>query len=98
MKEENVSDWRRCVSGDLASVFRPYDEKAAQLEYLNRNKFVVEIERARYKEIPSNYKKLDVEQIEDINNNPLTRHSSPTRSPVFAPRAHSHTNSMQTAA
>lgn len=68
VKEDNISDWRRCVSGDLTSVFRPSDEKLARLEYLNRSQFVVGIQRARYREIPSDYKKLDTKQIEDINN------------------------------
>ena len=71
--EENISAWRRTVSGDLTSVFRPYDPKQAALDFLNRNKFVVSIEKARYKEIPSNYKILTAGQIEQINRGP--RHS-----------------------
>ena len=58
VKEENISAWRRSISGDLTSVFRPYDAKESKLDFLDRNKFVVSIQQARYKEIPSNYKKL----------------------------------------
>src|SRR5580698_8062053 len=68
--EENISAWRRTISGDLTSVFRPYDPKAAPLDFLNRNKFVVGIEKARYKELPSNYTKLTAGQIEQINRSP----------------------------
>jgi phospholipase C len=72
--EENISAWRRTISGDLTSVFRPYDPKEAPLDFLNRNKFVVGIEKARYKELPSNYTKLTAGQIEQINRSP--RHSA----------------------
>jgi phospholipase C len=71
--EENISAWRRAMSGDLTSVFRPYDPKKSGLDFLNRDKFVVSIEEARYKEIPSNYKILTAEQIEEISRFP--RHS-----------------------
>ncbi len=69
----NISAWRRAISGDLNSAFRPYDPKQDPLDFLNRNKFVVGIEKARYKEIPSNYAKLTADQIEQINRSP--RHS-----------------------
>jgi phospholipase C len=73
VREENISAWRRAISGDLTSVFRPGDPKEAALDFLNRDRFVVSIEKARYKEIPSNYRKLTAEQIEQINRSP--RHS-----------------------
>src|SRR6202012_5235991 len=65
--EENISPWRRASSGDLTSVFRSYDPKEGALDFLNRNKFVVSIEKARYKEIPANYRKLTAGEIEQIN-------------------------------
>ena len=74
VREENISAWRRVISGDLTSVFRPYDPKQAGLDFLNRNKFVVSIEKARYKELPSNYRKLTAGEIEQINRSP--RHSA----------------------
>src|SRR3984957_8334955 len=70
VREENISAWRRTISGDLTSAFRPYDPKQAALDFLNRNKFVVSIEKARYKEIPSNYRKLTAGEIEQINHSP----------------------------
>jgi len=71
VREENISAWRRAISGDLTSVFRPYDPKEPSLEALDRDKFVVSIEKARFKEIPSNYRKLTAEQIEQINHSPM---------------------------
>jgi phospholipase C len=75
VKEENISDWRRAVAGNLTSVFRPFDAKEPELDFLNREKFVVSIQQARYKEIPSSYKKLSATEIEQVNNN-LLRSSS----------------------
>jgi phospholipase C len=67
VREENISSWRRAISGNLTSVFRPYDAKEAALDFLDRNTFVVGIEKARNKEIPSNYTKLSTDQIAEIN-------------------------------
>jgi phospholipase C len=75
VREENISAWRRAISGDLTSVFRTYDPKESALDFLNRDKFVVGIEKARFKEIPSNYKKLTAEQIEQINLEQIKRAS-----------------------
>jgi phospholipase C len=69
--EENISAWRRAVSGDLTSIFRPVDPKEPALNSLDRDKFVLSIEKARFKEIPSNYRKLTAEQIEQINRAPM---------------------------
>jgi phospholipase C len=88
VKEENISSWRRAVSGDLTSVFRPSSAKEPALDFLNRDKFVVSIQQARYKEIPSNYRKLDAAQIEEINHSlqtsPFTSHQEPGIRPACA--------------
>lgn len=67
IREENITDWRRAVAGDLTSAFRPYDPGDAELDYVNRDKFVVSIQKSRYKEIPANYKQLSAEEIAQIN-------------------------------
>ncbi|HEX5411270.1 MAG TPA: phospholipase C, phosphocholine-specific [Terriglobia bacterium] len=71
VQESNISAWRRTVTGDLTSVFRPYDASEPHLDFLQRDEFVVGIEKARYKEIPSNYQKLTEEQIARINRAPM---------------------------
>jgi phospholipase C len=70
VREENITAWRRTIAGDLTSTFRPYDPKEPGLDFLVRDKFVVSIEKARFKETPSNYRKLTAEQIEQINRAP----------------------------
>ena len=88
VKEENISAWRRAVSGNLTSAFRPYDRKEPELNFLDRDKFVVSIQKARNKEIPSNYRKLEAAQIEDINrnlqNSAFTSHQEPGVRPANA--------------
>lgn len=68
--ETNISAWRRSISGDLSSVFRPYDGKKPDLPFVNRNRFIESIQRARYKEIPSNYKPLTAEEIASFRHEP----------------------------
>jgi len=70
VREENISAWRRAISGDLTSVFRPYEPKEAALDWVDRSKFFVSIEKARFKEPPSNFRKLTAEQIDQINRAP----------------------------
>ena len=70
VKEENISTWRRAIAGDLTSAFRSSPEKDRALDYLDRDKFVLSIQEARDKEIPSNYRKLDAVQIKEFNRNP----------------------------
>jgi phospholipase C len=71
VKEENISSWRRSISGNLTSCFRPHSHKETKIDFLDRDKFVVGIQKARYKEVPSGFNKLNAEQIDEINRNPL---------------------------
>jgi phospholipase C len=88
VKEQNISSWRRAISGDLTSVFRSSSAKEPAIDFLNRDKFVVGIQQARYKEIPSNYRKLNPAQIGEINRNPqisqFTSHQEPGIRPACA--------------
>lgn len=67
VREENISDWRRTATGDMTSTFRPFNPHDSSLRFLDRDKFVVSIEKARYKEVPSNFRPLSAEQIASIN-------------------------------
>ncbi|HZY73552.1 MAG TPA: phospholipase C, phosphocholine-specific [Edaphobacter sp.] len=71
VREENISAWRRSTAGDLTSIFRSPDKKEPSLDFLNRDKFVIGIQEARYKEIPSDFKVLEPTQIEEVNRDPL---------------------------
>src|SRR6185437_15533568 len=81
VQESNISAWRRAISGDLTSVFRKYDGKKPSLPFLNRDQYVESIQRARYKQIPSNYKALGAEEIARINRDPRGSGLIPTQEP-----------------
>jgi phospholipase C len=75
IKEENISDWRRTVCGDLTSVFRPYNgEKLTPLKFLNKEASAERIHKAKFKKLPGGYKNLTVDEISLIKKAP---HLSP---------------------
>ena len=71
VKEENISEWRRTVCGDLTSVFKPYKgEKIAMPEFVKKEPFIESIHAAKFKKVPSNYKALTSEEIKQANISP----------------------------
>ena len=73
--EPNISDWRRTICGDLTSAFRPYEaRKTALPEFLTRNNFLEGIHKAKFKDVPANFKLLTAQDIEHVKQNP---HNSP---------------------
>lgn len=65
--ETNVSEWRRSIAGDLTSCFRTHTADDAKLDYLDRDKFVIQIREAKDKELPANFRALTAEQITEVN-------------------------------
>ncbi|HTF28003.1 MAG TPA: phospholipase domain-containing protein, partial [Flavitalea sp.] len=75
IKEENISEWRRTVCGDLTSVFKPYNGEAVPVpESVKKNDHIELITNAKFKEGLSQFQPLSKAEIEQINNNP---HASP---------------------
>jgi phospholipase C len=71
--EENITDWRRTVSGDLSSAFRPYKgEEIKTPEFMEKQEFVKKIYSAKFKEEPDNYRKLNAEEVIQINKDSLS--------------------------
>ncbi|MEO9005376.1 MAG: phospholipase C, phosphocholine-specific [Ginsengibacter sp.] len=72
IKEENISNWRRTVCGNLTSAFTLYDgkEKEKLSFILARDPFLEKIYNAKFKSEPNNFKKLSAEEIEKINLKP----------------------------
>ncbi len=68
--EENISPWRRAISGDLTSIFRPFDGKVPPLPFLQRDPFVEDIHKAKFKATPAGFQKLSAEEIASVNRNP----------------------------
>jgi phospholipase C len=53
VKETNITDWRRTITGDLTSVFRPYNgEPVAQPAFQDKNQVIEDIHKAKFKGLP----------------------------------------------
>ena len=73
VKETNISDWRRTVTGNLTSVFKSYNgEKTEKINFLKKDPFIKEIYNAKFKKDPLDFKPLSKEQINQINKNPFS--------------------------
>ncbi|MDJ1486060.1 phospholipase C, phosphocholine-specific [Cytophagaceae bacterium YF14B1] len=73
IEETNISTWRRTVCGDLTSVFRPYNgEKMTIPAFLEKDAVIEGIHKARFKKLPSDFKQLTPEEIQQINQNPAS--------------------------
>jgi phospholipase C len=77
IRETNITDWRRTVCGDLTSVFRKYDgEKIKGLPFIEKDPFIESIHKAKFKNVPSNYKALTDDEIDTLN-------AAPAKSPYM---------------
>jgi len=66
--EDNISTWRRAITGDLTSAFRPFKKGNTKLPtFLDRNKQIASINEARDKPIPNGFKLFDKDAIQAIN-------------------------------
>ena len=71
IKETNISEWRRTVCGNLTSAFTMYDGKEDdKIPFLQRDPFLEKIYNAKFKDEPSNFKKLSPKEIALINQDP----------------------------
>ncbi|MBS1746470.1 MAG: phospholipase C, phosphocholine-specific [Bacteroidetes bacterium] len=66
--EDNITQWRRTICGDLTSVFREYHgEKIESLPFLKKEPFIESVHKAKFKNAPTDYKKLTDDEIDAIN-------------------------------
>jgi phospholipase C len=73
IREENITQWRRTICGDLSSAFRPYNGEAiAKPAYIEKKPFLEDINQAQFREVPSNFAALTAEEIALINAAPLS--------------------------
>ncbi len=63
--ETNISAWRRTICGDLSSAFRPYNGETINTPaFLERDAEVERIHKARFKDLPDNYRRLSNAELE----------------------------------
>ncbi|MES2391897.1 MAG: phospholipase C, phosphocholine-specific [Acidobacteriota bacterium] len=85
VREDNISAWRRVVAGDLTSCFRRYDQQEPKLNPLDRDEFVVSIEKARFKNLPTNFHQLSADEIATINRDGTAAKWMPHQEPGVRP-------------
>ncbi|WP_029603229.1 phosphocholine-specific phospholipase C [Kozakia baliensis] len=68
--ETNISPWRRAISGDLTSCFRPYDGSVPNLPYLKRDGHLQMIEDARNRPLPGGFHALNESEIAALRTDP----------------------------
>ncbi|MGN0003124.1 MAG: phosphocholine-specific phospholipase C [Sphingobacterium composti] len=68
--ESNISNWRRAITGDLTSVFRPYQakKKVNLPDFLDMKEQILSINQAKDKPLPDGFQLLSSAEIEDIKN------------------------------
>lgn len=72
IKQDNISNWRRTICGDLTSVFDRFDpNKKNEVAFLNMNSFVAEIYNAKFKDAPTGFKPLSKTETEQVNKSPV---------------------------
>ncbi len=71
IRENNITDWRRAICGDLTSSFQvAADFDPGQQEYLERDPFIEQIHRAQFKNNPDGYHPLSADELKQIHKNP----------------------------
>lgn len=64
VEESNISSWRRAISGNLTSAFRPYNGEPYTIpKPIERNQFMQQVYNASFKKLPQNFKPLSQEDI-----------------------------------
>lgn len=82
LREENISEWRRMICGDLSSAFRPYNGEPIEFPTeVNHDEFVSTIHSAQYKDLPDNFRQLNRQEQQRINENPLESDLLPHQEP-----------------
>jgi phospholipase C len=67
IKETNISNWRRCICGDLTSIFRPYrGEEVALPRPLERKSFLEKVHGTKFKAPPKGWKALHPDEIAGV--------------------------------
>ncbi|MBB2159219.1 phosphocholine-specific phospholipase C [Gluconacetobacter sacchari] len=83
--ETNISPWRRAISGDLTSCFRPYDGTVPTLPFLDRDTHLRMIEDARDRPLPGGFRALAPADIAALRADPATLRDTVRQEPGTRP-------------
>ena len=84
--ETNITEWRRAVCGDLTSVFQKQDtSNGEELFFPKRDEFIEQIHKTQFKALPSGYRKLSQEDIDELRRHPNSSSFLPRQEPGTRP-------------
>ncbi len=84
--DDTITPWRKAVTGDLTSVFRPFQQDGdAKLSMLEKEAVIKSIYDAKFKPIPNNWQALTSEQIAEVSKDPLKSSLLPKQEPGVKP-------------
>ncbi|WP_233164259.1 phosphocholine-specific phospholipase C [Snuella sedimenti] len=73
IKETNISSWRRAISGDITSAFRPFEPSTFNFsDFVDRDSFMQDIYKANFKAPPSSFKALTNEEVTAVRSGNLS--------------------------
>jgi phospholipase C len=82
VEEPNISRWRRTVCGDLMSAFQPApDAGGGPLPFPPRDEFLKQIHNARFKKMPTGFRALTEDEIEQLRRGPRPLPLMPRQEP-----------------
>ena len=82
IEENTISQWRKTVSGDLTSAFRPFDPaESPKLSTLEKTAFIKGIYDAKFKPVPANYQALTADQVAASAKDPRSSEHLPQQEP-----------------
>lgn len=71
LRETNITSWRRAVCGDLTAAFRPAGgDGGGAVPAASRDAVIERIDRARRRQPPANFVRLDHEQLAEVRKHP----------------------------
>ena len=71
IRQNSISDWRRCVCGNLTSAFRAYNGERLRLpKKVEKLPFIKGVYNAKFKDTPQDWSPLTAEQIEQVKQQP----------------------------
>jgi phospholipase C len=88
VRETQISDWRRMITGDLTSAFREYhagDEKS--LPFLQKDPFIEKIYNAKFRKAPTDYTPVPDAEARKINRDPGSSSLMPRQEKGVRPSA-----------
>ena len=87
IRERNISAWRRTICGDLAAAFRPFQGGRATVDFPSRDSFFEQVNLAQYTRMPSGYRKLSAQDIEQFEADRFKVAWMPRQEPGVRPSA-----------